>query len=231
MNNKCKRLKSDGGYGRRIDAYSDRTEELKKQFLRDAAGVLKEVGAHLPRRGLTKMEIRANAAGIGVSGDVYADYWRPDDPTRRAYVTIGASALGWGREDGVIIMARLQFYRPENHRSGEPRYRMADSGPNQWLSANLNSLELADRLWQIFDPVSSPAVMNAFTASGQQAIPGPFVCNTEEAAAWESGMRAVQWAFAEDNASSLTVLPASVSIQLGLFNELERQEADAPAGQ
>ena len=231
MNNKCKRLKSDGGYGRRIDAYSDRTEELKKQFLRDAAGVLKEVGAHLPRRGLTKMEIRTNAAGIGVSGDVYADYWRPDNPTRRAYVTIGASALGWGREDGVIIMARLQFYRPENHRSGEPRYRMADSGPNQWLSANLNSLELADRLWQIFDPVSSPAVMNAFTASGQQAIPSPFVCNTDEDAAWVSGMKAVQHAFAEDNAGALTVLPASVSIQLGLFNELERQEADAPAGQ
>ncbi len=230
MNNKCKRLKPDGGYGRRIDAYSDRTEELKKQFLRDAAGVLKEVGAHLPRRGLTKMEIRANAAGIGVSGDVYADYWRPDDPTRRAYVTIGASALGWGREDGVIIMARVQFYRPDNRRSGEPRYRMADSGPNQWLSANLNSLELADRLWQIFDPVNSPATMNAFTANGQQAIPSAIVCNTDEDAAWVSGMKAVQHAFAEDNAGALTVLPAPVSIQLGLFNEMERQEADALAG-
>lgn len=226
---KNKRLKPDGAYGCNINGYSDVAAAQKSEFLRDAKTLLKEVGKHLTARGLTEMDVRVNPSGVAGSGDVYADYWQPDDPTRRAYVNISDSALGWGRTDALIVLARVQHYRQDDN-GRKPAYRMANSGPNQWLSANLDSKELADRLWQIFDPATSPTEMRAFTADEAQVIPSPIVRNDDEAAAWADGMLSVQRAFAADNEEAIAVPSADVPIPLSLFNELEAQQAAQAAG-
>ncbi len=223
---KNKRLKPDGAYGRDINGYTDLAAAQKAQFLRDAKVLLKEVGKWLAERGLTEMDVRVNPSGIAGSGDVYADYWQSDDPTRRAYVDISDSALGWGRKDSLIVLARVQHYRhAERGGARKPAYRMANSGPNQWLSANFDSQELADKLWQIFCPDSTPAAVTAFTASGAQFVPSAIVRNDGEAVAWAGGMLSVQHAFAADNEQAMAVSPADVPITLSLFNELEAQQA------
>ncbi len=221
---KNKQFKPDGAYGRDINGRTDLAAEQKAEFLKDGKALLKEVGKWLAERGLTEMNVLVNPSGIAGSGDVYADYWRSDDPTRRVYANISDSALGWGRTDALIVLARVQHYRLDG-RARKPAYRMASSGPNQWLSATFDSKELADCLWQIFCPDSTPAAVTAFTADGAQAIPSAIVCNDDEAAAWAGGMVSVQNAFAADNEQTLAVPVADVPIPLSLFNELEAQQA------
>lgn len=218
---KHKRLKSDGGYGCQINGYSDAA--LKEQFLRDARAWLRDTGKLLAARGLTEMEVSVNPGGVAVSGEVSAAYWRPDDPARRVYACVDASALGWGRSDGLIVMARVQHYRETPANGRKSAWRMGQSGPNQWLSANFDSRELADRLWAIFDPAATPETMTAFTSEGAQAIPSPFVHNDREAVAWQAGMEAVTQSFAADNERAAAVAPAPVPIALSLFNEIEAQ--------
>ncbi len=223
---KNRRLKPDGAYGRDVNGYTDLAAEQKAQFLKDGKALLKEVGKWLAERGLTEMNILVNPSGVAGSGDVYANYWQSDDLTRRAYVNISASALGWGRKDGLIVLARVQYYRhAERGGARKPAYRMANSGPNQWLSANFDSQELADKLWQIFCPDSTPAAVTAFTASGAQFVPSAIVRHDCEAAAWADGMSSVQHAFAADNEQTMAVSPANVPITLSLFNELEVRQA------
>ncbi len=227
---KSRRLKPDGAYGRDVNGYTDLAAEQKAQFLKDGKALLKEVGKWLAARGLTEMDVRVNPSGVAGSGDVYADYWQPPDKpgdlTRRAYVNISASALGWGRKDNLIVLARVQHYRhAERGDACKPAYRMANSGPNQWLSANFDSKELADKLWQIFCPDSTPAAVTAFTASGEQAVPDAIVRNDGEAVAWADGMLSVQHAFEADNDRAIAVPVADVPITLSLFNELEAQQA------
>ncbi len=215
---KNRRLKPDGAYGRNVNGYTDLAAEQKAQFLKDGKALLKEVGKHLAARGLTETDVRVNPSGVAGSGDVYADYWRSDDPTRRVYANISASALGWGRTDALIVLARVQHYRyAERGGARKPAYRMAGSGPNQWVSA--------DCLWQVFCPDSTPAAVTAFTASGAQAIPSAIVRNDDEAEAWAGGMVSVQNAFAADNEQAIAVPVADVPIPLSLFNELEAQQA------
>ncbi len=223
---KNKQLKPDGAYGRDINGRTDFAAAQKAQFLKDGKALLKEVGKWLAERGLTVMNVLVNPSGIAGSGDVYADHWRSDDPTRRVYANISASALGWGRTDALIILARVQHYRyAERGGARKPAYRMAGSGPNQWVSANFDSKELADCLWQVFCPDSTPAAVTAFTASGAQAIPSAIVRNDDEAEAWAGGMVSVQNAFAADNEQAIAVPVADVPIPLSLFNELETQQA------
>ena len=225
---KNKQLRPDGAYGRNVNGYTDHAAAQKAQFLKDGKALLKEVGNWLAARGLTEMDVRVNPSGIAGSGDVYADYWqspdKPGDPTRRAYVNISDSALGWGRKDSLIVLARVQHYRQDGG-ARKPAYRMANSGPNRWLSANFDSKELADKLWQIFCPATLPDSVIAFTASGAQAIPNAIVRNDGEAAAWADGMSSVQHAFAADNEQAMAVSPANVPITLSLFNELDAQQA------
>ena len=214
---KNKRLKPDGAYGRYLNGYTDLAAEQKAQFLKDGKALLKEVGKWLAERGLTEMNVLVNPSGVAGSGDVYANYWQPDDPTRRVQANISASALGWGRTDALIVLARV-----ETRRLKSPGFNI---GPNQWLSANFDSKELADKLWQIFCPDSTPAAVTAFTASGEQAVPNAIVRNDGEAAAWADGMLSVQHAFEADNDQAIAVPVADVPITLSLFNELEAQQA------
>ncbi len=221
---KNKRLKPDGAYGRDVNGYTDLAAEQKAQFLKDGKALLKEVGKWLAARGLTEMNVLVNPSGVAGSGDVYANYWQSDDPTRRACVDISASALGWGRKDGLIVLARVQHYRQDGG-ARKPAYRMANSGPNQWLSANFDSKELADCLWRIFCPDTSPDSVIAVTAGGRLAVPDAIVRNDGEAVAWADGMLSVQHAFEADNDQAIAVPVADVPITLSLFNELEAQQA------
>lgn len=225
---KNKQLKPDGAYGRDINGYTDLAAAQKAQFLKDGKALLKEVGKWLAERGLTEMNVLVNPSGVAGSGDVSASYWRSDDPTRRAYAHISDSALGWGRTDALIVLARVETYHPDatrGLRKANSNSRRINIGPNQWLSANFDSKELADKLWQIFCPDSTPAAVTAFTASGAQAIPSAIVRNDDEAAAWAGGMVSVQNAFAADNEQAIAVPAADVPIPLSLFNELEAQQA------
>jgi len=217
---KPKRLKPDGAYGRSINGYTDHAAALKEQFLRDARALLRETGKRLAERGLTEMEICINLGGVAVSGDASATFWRPDDPARRVYASVDGSALGWGRQDSLIVLARVQGYAPD---ARNRKWRRGQSGPNQWLSANFDSRELADRLWAIFSPDTSPLDVTAFTAEGAQAVPSPIVHNDREAAVWAEGMAAVAQSFAADNEQAAAVAPAPVPIALSLFHEVEAQ--------
>ncbi len=214
---KNRRLKPDGAYGRNVNGYTDLAAEQKAQFLKDGKALLKEVGRWLAERGLTEMNVLVNPSGVAGSGDVYANYWQSDDPTRRAYADISASAVGWGRKDSLIVLARVETRRVKSCGF--------DFGPNQWLSANFDSKELADCLWRIFCPDTSPDSVIAFTAGGEQAVPDAIVRNGGEAVAWADGMLSVQHAFEADNDQAIAVPVADVPIKLSLFNELEAQQA------
>ncbi len=223
-----KRLKPDGAYGRDINGYTDFAAAQKAQFLKDGKALLKEVGKHLAARGLTEMAVLVNPSGVAGSGDVSASYWRSDDPTRCAYAHISDSALGWGRKDALIVLARVETYHPDatrGLRKANSNPRRLNIGPNQWLSANFDSKELADKFWQIFCPASTPAAVTAFTVSGNQVVPSSIVSSDEEGQAWAVGMCSVEQAFATDNEQAMAVPVADVPIPLSLFNELEAQQA------
>lgn len=250
---KARKLAPDGAYGQPVQGYRG---DGKERFLRDARALLREVGKHLVSHGLTEMDVNINPAGPAVAGDAYGVYWHPDDPSRRAYVNVSDSALGWGRNDHLIVMARVQHYRhpakvgagatrsrresATNRRGKGSEWRTADLESNQWLSANFDSRELADRVWKIFNPATAcpdakrveglPKGMTAFTSEGEHAIPSPIVHNDGEAVAWAHGMRATEQAFAADNEQAVTIAQASVPAPLSLFNEIEaRQEQEIGA--
>jgi len=79
MKDKFKRLADDGKYGERIDGYSDHGQLLKEQFMCDARALLKHTGGILACFGFTEARINVNPAGAACSGDVYAEFWRPED--------------------------------------------------------------------------------------------------------------------------------------------------------
>jgi hypothetical protein len=223
---KPKRLASDGAYGEHINGYSDLAAEGKQRFLKDARALLKEAGKWLAEaHGLVEMQVSVNPSGVAGSGDASATFWAGADPDRRVYVNISDSALGWGRQDALIVMARLETYQPTKAKPDFWRSSSAGMGPNQWLSANFDSVELADRLWQIYQPQTTPASMTAFTASGEQSIPSPIVSNAQEALAWSVGMAATYKAFTDDNVQAAVVDTAPIAIPLSLFWQLEEQEA------
>jgi len=153
---KLKSLSPDGSYSygnQSINGYSQTDKELKEQFLRDARALLKQTGEYLTRLGWTECEIRVNPAGMAVSGDVYAEFWKLADPLNIIYCTIGASAIPFGgRKDGVIIMAR-QHQREAQHdsgrKAGKPPYRTKTMGPNHFIDPGMNGQLLAAELLKI----------------------------------------------------------------------------------
>ena len=150
---KLNSLALDGSYCRgdqSINGYSLTGEELKEQFLRDARALLKQTGEFLARLGWTECELRANPTGVAISGDVYAEFWKPADPLNIIYCTIGASAIPFGgRKDGVINMAR-QHQREAKHdigrKAGKLSYPTKKMGPNPFINPGMNSQLLAVEL-------------------------------------------------------------------------------------
>jgi len=150
---KIKSLAPDGSYScgdQSINGYSQTGQELKEQFLCDARALLKQTSEFLTQLGWMECEIRINPAGVAVSGDVYAEFWRPADPLNIVYCTIGASAIPFGgRKDDVIIMAR-QHQREAQHNSGRKTgkapYRTKNMGPNHFIDPGMNGQFLAAEL-------------------------------------------------------------------------------------
>jgi hypothetical protein len=153
---KLKSLAPDGSYScgdQSINAYSQTGQELKEQFLRDSRTLLKQTGEFLTRLGWTECEIRVNPAGVAMSGDVYAEFWKPTGPLNIIYCTIGASAIPFGgRKDGVIIMAR-QHQREAQHdngrKAGKTSYRTKTMGPNHFIDPGMNCELLAAELLKV----------------------------------------------------------------------------------
>lgn len=146
-----KRLAADGAYGQYVNGYQG---DGKARFLRDSRAMLKATARHLAARGLTASDIRLNPGGVAVSGEASAHYWNPDEAGRRVYASLGAMALGWGRHDQLIVLARVETFVEEvrARRRATAGWRCAGMGPNQWLSANLNALELAEALRALLAP-------------------------------------------------------------------------------
>ena len=150
---KLKSLAPDGSYScgdQTINRYSQTGQELKEQFLRDARAVLKQTGEFLTRLGWTGPKIRVNLAGVAVSGDVYAEFWKPADPLNIIYCIIGVSAIPFGgRKDGMIIKAR-QHQREAEHnigrKAGKLSYPTKKMGPNHFINPGMNSQLLAVEL-------------------------------------------------------------------------------------
>lgn len=214
-----KKLKHDGAYTGDYDlicGYSDFAAQRKEQFLQDAAALLREVGKHLAQEGLTETEIRRNPAGVAVSGEVTAVYWLSGSPCRRVWVEIGATCLAVlsGRKDGASILARVQEYREpteqDRHRLGRrhtkshPGLIRCAPGPNQWLSPELNSRELAAALLKIYSRGQSPQNVAAhMITNGVLPIPSPVVSDEDKAIAWKMGHQAVEKAFRADQQKTL----------------------------
>ncbi len=243
---KHKKMKPDGCYSsdhNLICAYSDYGHARKEQFLRDVAALLKETAKHLAphgpstlrlrsaqaslRTGLTQSDVHVNRAGIATSGEVCADYWNPHT-LRGVWVEIGSTSLTHlsGRQDGVSILARWRTYKAEPARRGRRKQRLAtkSDGPNQWLSPEFNSLELAQALLRIYDPERTPPDVAAHTLSGgTMSIPSPLVSNETQAMAWFHDNRAVEAAFQADQVNAVDAVAAP--IPLDLFTELETQDS------
>ena len=153
---KLKSLAPDGSYScgnQSINGYSQTGQELKEQFLCDSRTLLKQTGEFLTRLGWTECEIRVNPAGVAVSGDVSAEFWKPTDPLNIIYCTIGASAIPFGgRRDGVIIMARQhqrEAHPDSGRKAGKISYRTKAMGPNHFIDPGMNCQLLAAELLKV----------------------------------------------------------------------------------
>jgi len=107
-----------------VNGYTESAASVKADFLRTGRKVLKAVGKALVARGFTEQDIRTNAAGVAVSGDVYADYFRPGEPIG-VWIEWTQSCVGAG---GTTIMYRWTERREQG--------KHTDTGPNQWLAVN-----------------------------------------------------------------------------------------------
>jgi hypothetical protein len=241
MKEKFKRLAADGLYGDPICGYSDHGQVLKEQFLRDARALLKQAGKILARIGWTECDIRVNPAGPAVSGDVHADFWKPDDPLNTVYCTISASCVAFGgRKDGVLIMARKEkreVWKDGRHAPSNSKvsYRNVWMGINQWIDPGMNSQELADQLLKIAGlQEAERAGMLAGCAyhshtAGSLSIPSAIIRNREEADALKEAYKAVITAAHADASVQNGGQPPTEAVtglhQMTLFESFEMQEA------
>ena len=178
-----KQLKPDGSYTSNvygsINGYTELGMERKRRLMLDAKALLREVAGHLAGMGLTGFALSYNPAGMAVSGDISAEYWSDVNPLQRVYITIGASFVLCGRKDGLAVMARTHHYekvernrKPTQFWPGSPRM-----GANQWLSAAMDSRQLADALMGIFSLDYQEVQFHTLSAA---PIPSKTFCSTPE---------------------------------------------------
>jgi hypothetical protein len=233
---KIKSLAPDGSYScgdQSINGYDQTGQELKEQFLREARALLKETGEFLTQSGWTGCEIRINPAGVAVSGDVYAEFWRPADPLNIIYCTIGASVIPFGgRKDGVIIMAR-QHQREAHHdsgrKAGKVSFRTKTMGPNHFIAPGMNSQLLAAELLKIAgqeDDAGAVRLMQGVSyhsrTAGVLPLPALLMRNRAEAELAQVAISAVM-AAASANANIQNWELASAR-QMTLFEAIQFQD-------
>ena len=233
---KIKSLAPDGSYScgdLSINGYSQTGQKLKEQFLRDARSLLKQTGEFLTRLGWTECEIRINPAGVAVSGDVYAEFWKPSDPLNIIYCIIGASAIPFGgRKDGVIIMAR-QHQREAQHdsgrKAGKVSYRTKTMGSNHFIDPGMNSQLLAAELLKITgqeEDANAVRLMQGVSyhsrTAGVLPLPALVLRNRSEAELAQIAIGAIKAAAAADaNIQNGELVSAR---QMTLFEALQIQD-------
>ena len=233
---KIKSLAPDGSYScgdLSINGYSQTGQKLKEQFLRDARSLLKQTGEFLTRLGWTECEIRINPAGVAVSGDVYAEFWKPSDPLNIIYCIIGASAIPFGgRKDGVIIMAR-QHQREAQHdsgrKAGKVSYRTKTMGSNHFIDPGMNSQLLAAELLKITgqeEDANAVRLMQGVSyhsrTAGVLPLPALVLRNRSEAELAQIAIGAIKAAAAADaNIQNGELVSAQ---QMNLFEALRIQD-------
>jgi hypothetical protein len=114
-----------------VNGYSDAGQARKDKFLRDAKKFLRQVGKELAQKGFSEVNVSANPAGIACAGDASGYYYKPGSQIS-LYLTIGADIL----QPGLSFMARW------NNSHGR-------SGPNNWINADKDSVEVAAILTSI----------------------------------------------------------------------------------
>jgi hypothetical protein len=206
MKEKFKRLAADGEYGECIDGYSDRGQQLKEQFMRDARALLKHTAGILARFGFTEARINVNPAGVACSGDVYAEFWRPEDLYNTLYCTIGASYVSFGgRKDGLTIMARNEkrAEQPGRGKTSKTAYLTTFRGLNHWIDPGMTSGELADELLKIAGlPETEVGILPGCTYRSRTAgcleVPSSAIRNRDEALQLKAALGAVLEASQQD---------------------------------
>lgn len=233
---KIKSLAPDGSYScddQSINGYNQTGQELKEQFLRDARALLKQTGEFLTQSGWTDCEIRVNSAGVAVSGDVYAEFWKPSDPLNIIYCTIGASAIPFsGRKDGVIIMARQhQREAPHNgeRKAGKVSYRTKTMGPNHFIDPGMNSQLLAAELLKIAgqeEDADAVRLMHGVSyhsrTAGELPLPALVMRNRAEAELAQVAISAVMAAASAD--ANIQNGELASARQMTLFEALQIQD-------
>ena len=233
---KRKSLSPDGSYSygnQSINGYRQTGQELKGQFLRDARALLKQTGEYLTRLGWTECEIRVNPAGMAVSGDVYAEFWKLTDPLNIIYCTIGASAIPFGgRKDGVTIMAR-QHLREAQHdnrrKAGKASYCTKHMGPNHFIDPGMNSQLLAAELLKIAGQEEDAGALRLLQGvsyhsrtAGVLPLPALVMRNRSEAEIAQVAISAVVVAAAAD--ASIQNEGLASPRQITLFEALQIQD-------
>lgn len=233
---KIKSLAPDGSYScgdQSINGYSQTGQELKEQFLCDARALLKQTSEFLTRLGWMECEIRINPAGVAVSGDMYAEFWRPADPLNIIYCTIGASAIPFGgRKDGVIIMAR-QHQREAHHDRGRKAekvsYRIKNMGPNHFIDPGMSGQLLAAELLKIAgqdDDAETIRLMQGVSyhsrTAGVLPLPALVVRNRSDAELAQAAVGAVVAAAAAD--AGIQNGEMASARQMTLFEALQIQD-------
>lgn len=120
-----------------IHGYNRVDQGRKDQFLQDGRAFLRSVGEHLRTLGFSEQEVQINRAGIAVSGEIYARFFRSGQD-RHLFVAVESSAFSEElspREDSVTFLARWERDRPNG--------RGRESGPNCWLNPNFSSASTA----------------------------------------------------------------------------------------
>ena len=107
---------------RNVNGYTDSAASVKADFLRTGRKVLKAVGKALAAKGYTEADIRTNKAGMAVSGEVSADFFKPGEPNG-IWLQWSESGVGGG---GASILYRWTARREDG--------KHTETGPNQWLS-------------------------------------------------------------------------------------------------
>lgn len=126
-----------------IDAYCDAGAAQKEKFLSDAARYARMVARELFHFGFREHDVRINRGGMAVSGEVYAEVFHPEQQRWVFFWIESTSGTLSSRQDMVAIIARWREVVGQPPRNGRP---CVNDGPNQWISASLDTYTVAVRL-------------------------------------------------------------------------------------
>jgi hypothetical protein len=127
-----------------INAYTDEGEQQKKLFLRDGRTFFLAVAKSIKVAGFESLGVHSGPAGVAVSGDVWFKAWN-EVRQQGLSLHLSESYVSHDRVDRLALVANELSQRVTR---GKGRQTHADfkCGPNVWLSANLNSDDLARQL-------------------------------------------------------------------------------------